>query len=170
MRRACRALSIAAAPVLDFVEEQFLAHMGPFRRTQVVRTPGVDNRAEIADLRADVEELSMHLGSLRGAAADAVAAQLQGRSDRLEELEAAPVTPAREELVELDTTWADDWNAVGEWGPARRQMLVSAGVRVTVNPPGRWRAPAKERCVFEVGTHVDPEEDALEDVAYQESL
>jgi DNA invertase Pin-like site-specific DNA recombinase len=164
------ALSIGAAAVLDFVEEQFLAHMGPFRRTQVVRRPGVDNRAEIADLKADITELSTRLASLRGAAADAVMGQLQGRSDRLETLEAMPVVPAREEIVELDSTWADDWRAAGEWGPARRQMLMSAGVRVAVHPPERWRAPADERCVFDVGTHIDPEADALEDVTYQESL
>ncbi|MEV4939540.1 recombinase family protein [Streptomyces zaomyceticus] len=164
------AVSIGSQPVLDFVETQFLAHMGPFRRTQVIRRPAVNHSGEIADLKADVEELSARLASLRGAAADAVAAQLQARSDRMAELEAIPVQPAREELVELDTTWADDWHAAGEWGPARRQMLLSAGARVRVWPPQRWRAPVEERCTFELGTHVDPEEDALEDVLYQESL
>ncbi|MCQ6554810.1 recombinase family protein [Streptomyces sp. C10-9-1] len=163
------ALSIGAKGTLEFVEREFLAHVGPMRRTQIVRRPGADHRAEIADLTADVEELSVRLASLRGRAADAVAAQLQARSDRLEALEATPVIPAREEVVELDATWADDWRAE-EWGPARRRMLEETGVRVTVHPPGRWRAPAEERLTFELGTHVDPEEDALDDIRYQESL
>jgi hypothetical protein len=163
------ALSIQSAGVLEYVEEQFLAHMGPFKRTQVIRVPGVDHRAEIADLEADIEELSTRLGALRGRAADAVMAQLQGRSDRLDELSAVPVTPAQERMVELDTTWADDWRATTDT-MARRQMLLAAGVRVTVHPPERWRAPVDARLTFEIGTHVDPEQDALDDVAYQESL
>ncbi|WP_424860545.1 recombinase family protein [Streptomyces sp. MMS24-I29] len=128
------ALSIQAAGVMEFVEEQFLAHMGPFRRTQIVRVPGVDYRAEIADLEADIAELSTRLAQLRGPAADAVMTQLQGRSDRLEELAVTPVVPAREEVVELDTTWADDWRSTVDTR-ARREMLMEAGVRVTVHPP-----------------------------------
>ncbi|MFJ3084497.1 recombinase family protein [Streptomyces halstedii] len=163
------ALSIQAAGVNAYVEEQFLAHMGPFRRTQVVRVPGVDHRAEIADLAADVEELASRLGHLRGPAADVVMKQLQARSDRLEELERLPVVPAQEKVVELDTTWADDWHGTHD-RMARRSMLHEAGVRVTVRPPERWRAPVEERLTFEIGTHVDPEADALEDAAYQAGL
>ncbi|MFE2019986.1 recombinase family protein [Streptomyces sp. NPDC059499] len=162
-------LSIQSPGVLEYAETQFLAHMGPFRRTQAVRVPGVDHRAEIADLTADVEELSTRLGQLRGPAADAVMAQLQARSDRLEELRAVPVVPAREEVVELDTTWADDWHATSD-PLMHRRMLLEAGVRITVRAPERWRAPVEERLTFEIGTHVDPEQDALDDVAYQESL
>ncbi|MFE5093200.1 recombinase family protein [Streptomyces sp. NPDC056638] len=163
------ALSIHAEGVMEYAETQFLAHMGPFRRTQVIRVAGVDNRAEIADLTADVEELSTRLGQLRGPAADAVMVQLQARSDRLEQLQAEPVKPAREEVVELETTWAEDWHATPD-PLARRRMLLEAGVRIKVHPPERWRAPAEERLTFEIGTHVDPEQDALDDVAYQESL
>ncbi|MEU8844595.1 recombinase family protein [Streptomyces roseus] len=162
-------LSIEMAPVMDFVSEQFVEQLGFMRRTQVIRVPGVNHTAEIADLKADIEELSTRLGSLRGAAADAVMAQLQGRSDRLEELEAAPVTPAREEVVQLDTTWGDDWRAT-EDPVKRRRMLLEAGVRVVISPPPRWRAPVEERASFIVGTHVDPEQDALDDILYQESL
>jgi DNA invertase Pin-like site-specific DNA recombinase len=163
-------LSIKAEETLEFVEREFLERLGPFHHTQVVRTPGVDHRGEIEELRSDMTELSGRLASLRGAAADAVAAQLQGRSDRLAELEAKPFTPAREEVVELDTTWADDWHAAGEWGPARLEMLKSAGVVVRCHPPQRWRPPADERLEFLIGTHVDPEQDALDDVAFQESI
>lgn len=163
-------LSIKVEDTLEYVDREFQARLGPLRHTQIVRIPGIDHRPEIEELKSDIDELSRRLGTLRGAAADAVASQLQGRSDRLAELEAKPFVPAREEIVELDTTWGDDWRAEGDWGPGRLEMLQSAGVVVKCYPPPRWRAPAEERLVFEVGTHVDPEQDALDDVAYQESI
>ncbi|MGW2514710.1 recombinase family protein [Streptomyces scopuliridis] len=161
--------SILADPVRQYAEEQFLEHMGPLRRTQVIRVPGVDHRSEIAELEADVKELSTRLGQLRGPAADAVAGQLQGRSDRLEELRAVPVTPPRDEVVELDTTWAQDWHATND-PRARLQMLLSVGARVVVMPPERWRPPVEERVTFEIGTHIDPEQDAQDEAAHQSSL
>ncbi|MFF9525340.1 recombinase family protein [Streptomyces achromogenes] len=162
--------AIQQKDVLEYVEKKFLDTLGAFRHTQVIKIPGVDYRPEIEELESDVQELSRQLASLRGAAADAVAQQLQGRSDRLEELRKKPTTPPREEVVELDETWADDWHAAKEWGRARHELLLSAGVRVTCLPPPRWRAPASERLTFEVGTHIDPLEDSLDDVRYQESL
>ncbi|WP_158939288.1 recombinase family protein [Streptomyces sp. NRRL S-87] len=157
------AMTIHAEPVMEWITGQFLAHLGPMRRTQLVRVPGSDHRGEIADLTADIDELSMRLAQLRGRAADVVMQQLQARSDRLEELEATPVVPPREEVVQLDVTWGDDWRAAEDW-TARRHMLISAGVRVKVSAPPRWRAPVDERCEFLVGTHVDPVEDMLADI------
>lgn len=154
--------------VLEFVEEQFLAHVGPFRRTQLIRVAGVDHTAEIAELASDIEELSGRLVRLRGAAADAVEAQVQGLSDRQEKLKERPVIPAREEVVDLDTTWADDWRAATDW-TVRRQMLASAGVIVWIGPGNRW-TPREDRLTFQIGQHVDPVQDALDDVTYQESL
>ena len=160
------AFSIVRTPVLEYVEEQFLAHVGPFRRTQVVRTAGVDHRAEIEGLERDIKELSGRLVRLRGQAADAVEAQIQGLSDRHESLSAHPVTPPREEVVELDTTWRDDWEAHPDWA-SRRQFLLAVGATVHVLPGNRW-TPKEERLSFSVGT--DPKADALEGIAYQESL
>ncbi|MFE2735506.1 recombinase family protein [Streptomyces sp. NPDC059349] len=162
------AFSINRSPVLAYVEEQFLAHVGPFRRTQLIRVAGVDHSAEIAELASDIEQLSGRLVRLRGAAADAVEAQVQGLSDRHAKLKERPVIPAREELVDLDTTWADDWHAMNDWA-ARRQMLSSAGVVVWVGPGHRW-TPREDRLTFQIGQHVDPVQDALDDVACQESL
>ncbi|MFZ3496100.1 recombinase family protein [Streptomyces sp. 5.8] len=162
------ASSILRSAALEYVEEQFTTHLGPFRRTQVVRTAGVDHTAEIAELEEDLEELSGRLVRLRGAAADVVERQVQGISDRLEPLKARPVIPPREELVELDTTWGEAWNQTEDWS-ARRQMLIDLGVKVRVNPGNRW-TPRDDRLSFAVGTHVDPEQDALDDAAYQASL
>ncbi|WP_127356090.1 hypothetical protein [Actinacidiphila soli] len=162
------AFSINRAPVLEYVSEQFLAHMGPFRRTQIVRTAGVDHTAEIEELAADVMELSGRLVRLRGPAADAVERQVQGLSDRLERLQAQPVIPPREKVVELDTTWADDWHANEDW-TARRKMLLDVGARVWVMPGNRWTA-RDDRLRFELGTHVDREAEALEEALHQATL
>nr|WSW48541.1 recombinase family protein [Streptomyces sp. NBC_01001] len=162
------ATSTLRTPVLEYVEEQFLAHFGPFRRTQVVRTAGVDHTAEIAEMEGDLVELSGRMVRLRGAAADAVEAQIQGISDRLEPLKARPFVPPREELIELDTTWGDSWNQTQDWA-ARRRMLSEVGAQVRVRPGNRW-TPRDERLSFRVGSHVAPEQDSLDDVAYQESL
>lgn len=161
------AFSILKRPVLDFTEEKFLAHMGPFRRTQVVHTAGIDHGAEIEELTETVTEMSGRLARLRGPAADAVEGQIQGISDRLERLIAEPVIPPREEVVELDTTWSDDWHADDDWG-RRRLILLEAGVRVTVSRGHRWTRK-ENRMTFELATHIDPERDALEDIIHQES-
>lgn len=162
------AFSINRAPVLELVEERFLTVMGRHRRTQVVRTPGVDNTEEIQELESDVADLSGRLVRLRGPAADAVESQVQGLSDRLEELRRRPIVPPRDEVVELDTTWADDWRTNPDW-TARRQMLLDVGARLWVHAGNRW-TPREDRLKFEIGLHVDPEQDDLDDVAYQETL
>jgi DNA invertase Pin-like site-specific DNA recombinase len=165
------------APSIDFdetlawIDEEFMTRLGRLQRTAEIRTGGVDNRPAIAELKADIEAVGAQLGKLRGAAADMVAQQLNGMSDTLEELEKTPFIPAQTRTVRLGQTWGHDWIDAG-W-PARRQMLVDAGVRVYASSRAEWRrqsVPVAERLRFEIGTHVTPEEDALDDVAYQESL
>ncbi len=160
--------TISRAPVLEYVSEQFLSTVGRMKRTQVVRTAGIDHTAEIAELESDITDLSARLVRLRGPAADAVESQVQGLSDRLEELKKRPIVPARSEVVELDTTWGDDWKATDDWA-VRRRMLQEVGAVVWIYPGRRW-TPLEERVRFEIGTHVDPEQDALDDVAFQESI
>ncbi len=162
------AFAINRAPVLEYVGAKFLEALGRFRRTQIIHVAGVDHTAEIAELESDLDELSSRLVRLRGSAADAVESQVQGLSDRIDELRERPVMPPREEVVELDTTWGDDWNSAADW-TVRREMLKQVGAKVYVLPGGRW-TPTEDRLRFEIGTHVDPVQDALDDVTYQESL
>ncbi|MEW2488790.1 recombinase family protein [Streptomyces sp. NPDC048411] len=149
---------------LAWVEEQFLKRFARFRRTQSVRVAGVDNRPEIEELRDNLRELGSRMASMRGAAADIIMEQMNGIGDRLAELEKVPIVPAREELVELDTTWADDWHASD--AEERRQMMLDLCVRVTVGPPTGWRRPVGERLSFDI-VRPDPEADALEEAALQ---
>ncbi|MCY0926201.1 recombinase family protein [Streptomyces sp. H27-H1] len=162
------ASSILRTVALEYVDEQFVDQFGPFRRTQVIRTAGVDHTAEINELEDDLQELSGRLVRLRGAAADVVEQQIQGISDRLGPLKERPVVPSREQTVELDTTWGEAWQQTDDWA-VRRRMLNDLGVKVKVMPGNRW-TPRDDRLSFAAGTHVDPEQDALDDIAQQESF
>lgn len=158
--------TVPAVETMDFVSDEFMRRFGFFRRTQVTRIAGVDNRPEIAELDAAVTELSGRLVTFRGAAADAVASQLQGLSDRLDVLRAVPFVPPREETTELETTWGDDWQAAeGNWAE-RRQMLLDLHVRVTVGPPTGWRRPVSDRLTFEI-VRPNPEADDEEEARSQ---
>lgn len=160
--------NIPVEPTLAWVGEEFLRRLGRFRRTEIVKTGGVDNRPAIQELRADIEALAKQMPKLRGAAADAAADQLNGMSDTLAELEKVPYRAPEERVIELDRTWGDDWTAA-EW-PERRQMMLSAGVVVHVGQATGWRRAVGERLVMDVGQHIDPAADALEDAAQQAAL
>ncbi|OMI41557.1 resolvase [Streptomyces sparsogenes DSM 40356] len=149
------------------MDKEFRERFGMFRRTQVVRVAGVDNRPEIAELEETVKELSTRLTTLRGTAADAVASQLQGVSDRLDALRIKPIVPPHIEEIELDTTWGEDWDKADAAG--RREILLDLNVRVSVGAPTGWRRPVSERLTFEI-RRPDPEADALMEAAHQANL
>ncbi|MBT2446504.1 recombinase family protein [Streptomyces sp. ISL-43] len=165
---------VSADPVDAYVDEKFTAHFGRVELVEVITIPGVDHRDEIAELTADIQTLAGQLGNMRGAAAAAVAKQLQGRSDKLERLEAQPVVPARTEEVRTGVTYAEAWmraKARGDIGECR-EMLRNVGVRVEVGETYRGARDVTARLSFDIVTpdHVDLEQDALDDAAYQSSL
>jgi DNA invertase Pin-like site-specific DNA recombinase len=151
---------------LGYVSTEFKRRIGFFKRTQVVRVAGIDNRPEIQELEETVRELSGRLVTMRGTAADVVAEQMQGISDRLDDLRRTPYVAPREEVIELDHTWGEAWDAAGDDWSARRQMLLDLHVRVVVGPARGWRRPVGERLSFNI-ERPDPEADALEEVARQ---
>ncbi|MGW6948964.1 recombinase family protein [Streptomyces xanthophaeus] len=165
---------VSAEPVDAYVEEHFLAGMGRVELVEVITIPGVDHRPEIAELEADIDTLAGQLGNLRGPAAAAVGRQIQGRSDKLERLQAQPVVPARTEEVRTGVTYGDAWRQAKARNDieACRTMLTDVGVAVTVGETYRGARDVAARLSFELVTpdHIDLEQDALDDVAYQESL
>lgn len=163
---------VMAEPVDEFVEAEFMERFGAFEVVEEITIPGVDHRAEIEELRADVESLARQLANLRGAAADAVGRQIQGRSDKLERLEAQPVVPARTEVVPTGVSYAEAWRRAKAHGDIEgcRDLLLGVGARVTVGETYRGCRDVRSRLTFDSGTHIDPEADALEDAAYQASL
>ncbi|MFD5574991.1 recombinase family protein [Streptomyces cadmiisoli] len=165
---------VTADPVDEYVEEVFLDAFGRFELVEVITIPGVDHTAEIAELEADVETLAGQLANMRGAAADAVARQIQGRSDKLEKLKVQPIVPARKEEVRTGVTYGDAWRRAKAAGDVEgcRRMLTDVGLRVTVGKTYRGARDVRGRLSHELVTpdDVDLVADALDDVAYQESL
>jgi DNA invertase Pin-like site-specific DNA recombinase len=165
---------VTADPVDEYVEEAFLDQFGRFELIEIVVIPGVDHRDEIKELEADVETLAGQLANLRGAAADAVGRQLQGRSDKLARLQERPVVPARTEEVRTGVTYGDAWRRAKASRDlhACRKMLRDVGLRVTVGETYRGARDVRARLSVDIVTpeDVDLEQDALDDVVAQESL
>ncbi|MGW1270728.1 recombinase family protein [Streptomyces sp. NPDC002491] len=159
--------TVTKAITVAWVHAEFVRRFGFMRRTQVIRTPGVDHRAEIAELEENLDELNTRLPRMRGAAADVVERQMNGIADRLEELRRAPVEPPKLQVVELDTTWGDAFVAASD--EEKRQIMLDMHVRVTVGPPTGWRRPVEERLTFEID-RPEPEADALEEALHQATL
>ncbi|MFC7938144.1 recombinase family protein [Streptomyces sp. NPDC057387] len=159
--------TITRATTVAWVHAEFVRRFGFMRRTQIVRTPGVDHRPEIAELEANLEELGGRLPMMRGAAADVVAGQMNGIAERLETLRKAPFEPPRIQEVQLDTTWGDAFNEASD--EERRQIMLDMHIRVTVGPPTGWRRPVEERLTMEID-RPDPEADELEEALHQASL
>jgi DNA invertase Pin-like site-specific DNA recombinase len=173
--RACvKPAYVAAAPVDDFVEQEFLARFGRMELVEIVTIPGVDHRPEIDELTADIDTLAGQLANLRGPAAAAVARQIQGRSDKLERLQAQPIVPARSEEVRTGVTYATAWEQAKASGAVeeRRSMLTTLGVRVEVGETYRGARDVAKRLSFSLVTpdHIDLAQDALDDAAHQAAL
>lgn len=173
-RECVKPTYVTADPVDEYVEEAFLDRFGRFELVEVVTIPGVDHRPEIEELEADIQTLAGQLANLRGAAADAVGRQIQGRSDKLERLQAQPVVPARTEEVRTGVTYGDAWREAKAKGDVHecRRMLLDVGLRVSVGETYRGARDVRARLSVDMVTpdHIDLVQDALDDVAYQESL
>jgi DNA invertase Pin-like site-specific DNA recombinase len=173
-RTCAKPAYVTADPVDQYVEEAFLDQFGRFELVEVITIPGVDHRDEIKELQADIDTLAGQLANLRGAAADAVGRQIQGRSDKLEKLKAHPIVPARTEEIRTGVTYGDAWRRTKADGDVegRRKMLTDLGFRVTVGETYRGARDVRARLSVEVVTpdDVDLAQDALDDVIHQESL
>lgn len=170
-RECAKPTYVMAEPVDEYAEEVVLERFGFLELSEVVTTPGVDYRAEIEDLKADIDALATQLAGLRGAAADAVGRQIQGRSDKLDKLESQPVIPARTQTLPLGITYADAWRDAKARGDieGRRSMLVDLGIRVVVGETYRGARDVRGRLSVEMVTppHIDHEADAMEDALFQ---
>ncbi|MEW1551345.1 recombinase family protein [Streptomyces tsukubensis] len=160
---------VAADPVDRYAETEFLRRYGMFEIVDVITIPGVDHRDEIKELETDVESLAAQLGKLRGAAADAVGRQIQGRSDKLDVLRQQPVVPARTEEVRTGVTYAATWRQANGDAAEQRHMIKSMGMRIVVGETYRGARDVFARLSVEtqIPDHVDAEEAAREEAAHQ---
>ncbi len=173
-RTCAKPAYVAAEPVDDYVQAEFLGRFGRFELVETIVIPGVDHRPEIKELEADIESLAGQLANLRGPAATAVARQIQGRSDKLERLQAQPIVPARTEEVRTGVTYRDAWEEAAARNDveARRAMLAGMGVSVTVGETYRGARDVRARLSFDLVTpaHIDLAQDVLDDVVQQEAF
>ncbi|WP_435238576.1 recombinase family protein [Streptomyces sp. YPW6] len=171
--RKCEAKASMRADWLDdWVVERFLALVGSWPVTKVVRHPGYDPGPELAEVAA---ELRAHMGERSRFRSAAGRQMWQETADALEaraaELESTPAVEAREESVSTGKTYRELWDDADTAG--RRRLLIDAGVRVMVKPSkgrgGRITKLDESRVKFVVGGHGDPEREALDAIEREES-
>lgn len=125
--KACPKVSITASEADKLVEAVFLRRFADQRVKEKRFVPGTDNRAEIEQLRENIQALSASLATAGSAyAREALSTQLDAAGSRLEALEAEPYRPSRWEDVELDQTYAEAWQQC-EGVEERRELVKSSG-------------------------------------------
>ncbi|RZS39122.1 DNA invertase Pin-like site-specific DNA recombinase [Herbihabitans rhizosphaerae] len=146
----CTGLGILAEYVEDWVEEKFLSKVGHLSTVVVERTPGRDNRVALAevdevlaDLRAD-RAAGLFKGERGTQEYRAMYAGLEAKREALSAgAYEAPVDITRETGISYRHEWeVSDMHA-------RRELLLSAGVRVDVAPaPHRGHRDWESRLTF----------------------
>jgi DNA invertase Pin-like site-specific DNA recombinase len=167
-----------------YVEREFLMRAGPLRVVEIIETTGYDPTPE---LEATIEEFTEHQAQEGRQKSKAGQSAWQARADaldaRMAELEATPkIEPSRVEIP-TDRTYADEWGPLVDApeeerqlidAAERRQMLMNAGVRVSVRKgvSGGWRSLDESRMAFSMGyaNQPDPEAAALEEALHQATL
>ncbi|WP_406864011.1 recombinase family protein [Streptomyces sp. HUAS MG47] len=155
----------------EYAERQFLAVAGSLEVIEIRKIPGYDPGPEISEITDELDAHMEQSGRFRSVAGKRVwEAKATALETRLEELEATPRRPPREETVRTGRTYADVWAAQTPAG--RRNMLLDAGARVDVRQGrggGRYGAD-ESRLTFTLAQHADPEAEALEEARHQAEL
>ncbi|MCT2594218.1 recombinase family protein [Streptomyces sp. N2-109] len=155
--KGCPGVAVSARLIEQRVEDWLLDSFGHVGHKERVLVGGGSAVPKIDELRADVEELARALVGLRGAAADAVTAQLIARQETLEAALAAPADEPRWELRPTGVTVAERWQKSDS--AEKRLMLLDMRVRAEVLPPEEGRRWTPER--VRVGVYTSQEEDHL---------
>lgn len=148
-----RPIVVAALATEKHVEEWFLSRLGNMPVMRQETTPGVDNRAEIADLDARLNELEAdryERGVFDGPGGAERFARIHTRlSDRLASLRMREYVPAGVEWFPTGETYRDLWDRA-EGVDEKRELLRGAGVTVAVQPAIRGARDVKARLEFDM--------------------
>ncbi|MGP3940520.1 recombinase family protein [Streptomyces sp. 6N106] len=167
-RECAKPAYVAADPVDTWVEAQFLARLGAAEVLEVIETPGVDHREEIAELEETIKNLGERIADLGGVgpAVDTLMGQIRGRSVRLEKLRQEPVRPPGIERRPTGKVYAELWRERDAQG--RLRLLRDAGVRVAVGQTTRGARDVAQRLSWDLGAFEDPAAEALDAIEREE--
>ncbi|MEU6376866.1 recombinase family protein [Streptomyces sp. NPDC046909] len=116
--------------IYEAVEETFLSKLGDQHITERTYVPGKDNRAQIKELEAAMENLSQAIAQASSAAAvTALTATMERHASNLEALNEEPFIPGRWEEKSTGQTYRQKWQQMGEW-KERGPFLRKAGFRL----------------------------------------
>lgn len=111
------------------VESAFLNKLGGFEVTERTYVPGKDNRAQIEELKAAIENLSQAVGQATSPAAiTALTNTLDRHSENLTELEKEPFVPGCWEEKGTGLTYRQKWDSMPNW-KERGPFLRKSGFR-----------------------------------------
>jgi hypothetical protein len=133
VNRECESrATIAADRIEPFVSDRVLSQIGDVR-PMVTASVAADVSAELAKTQAAYDSLAEALERAEGN--DRRTAMLESRMERVETrldaLETQQANAGTRTMVPADTTIREDWERA-EDGSARRALLQSLGIRVTV--------------------------------------
>lgn len=171
--RTCEAKASIRADWLDeWAEQEFLRKVGMLPVIRIIRHPGYDPAPELAEVLAELTDWSGEYDRFKpGAARKIWQAKADALNARAAELTNTPRTEPREESVPTGETHAELWGAADRSG--KRRLLVDAGAFILVGPSagrgGRVTELDTSRVSFDVGRHADPEAEALDAAAREES-
>ncbi|MCX4552262.1 recombinase family protein [Streptomyces sp. NBC_01500] len=159
---------INRAKLVDWVREEFPRIYGVLPEVKRVWHPGSDATRDLAQVNRTIRALrdDRDAGLYES---DEDETEFRDRMARLlarrKALQAVPVEEPHWEKQETGRTLAEVWTELSDEG--RGKLLIEYDIHVWVRPSKGGAEPLSERVSF---GPADPEQDALEDVAHQESL
>ncbi|MCX4400820.1 recombinase family protein [Streptomyces sp. NBC_01764] len=122
----------------EYVEREFLRAVGGLRLTQTKRIPGYDPKPEIDATAAEYESHLESEGTQTNPVTRAIWEKRRDALDkRITELMSREKMDARTEVIQLDRTFADEWEAEDTAG--KRAMLVETGAVLRVRKAKRGK-------------------------------
>ncbi|MFJ4519501.1 recombinase family protein [Streptomyces sp. NPDC088810] len=116
--------------IYQAVEESFLSKLGAEYITERSYVPGKDNRQQIKELEAAMENLSQAIAQASSAAAvTALTATLERHATNLATLQEEPFVPGRWEETSTGQTYRAKWQQMADW-KERGPFLRKAGFRI----------------------------------------
>lgn len=155
--------------VEEFAARKYLEAVGFIREYTDVVHGGYDPTAEAAEVQEELRQYMEDRDLFKSKAGQKEwKDRAQALESRLATLESAEAVPPRVERVYGEKTNKAAWDATSDPLEHRRMLMdVGAVVRLSVGAHGDVSGLDESRLTFSIGNHVDPEEDAKDEAAFQ---